>query len=61
MMKDMVHDHSSVPHPKGHSHAMEERERKSFHFEFTTLRFNPVSEFGEWEGKKNIISNFINT
>ncbi|SHI95478.1 hypothetical protein SAMN04488096_10672 [Mesonia phycicola] len=58
-MRDMVHGHSSVPYPKRHFQAMEERERKNFHFEFTTLRFYPISEFGEWEGKKNIISNFI--
>lgn len=56
-MTDMVHGHSAVPQPKRHINAMKERERKDFHFEFTTLRFKPVSEFGEWNGKKNMIPN----
>jgi len=55
-MTDMVHGRSSVPHPKQHSNAMKERDRKDFHFEFTTLRFKPVSEFGEWNGRTNIIA-----
>jgi hypothetical protein len=54
-MIDMVHGHSSVPKPERHLLAMKERERKDFHFEFTTLRFIAVSEFGEWNGQKNII------
>ncbi len=57
-MVDMVHGHSSVPKPKRHIDAMKERERKDFHFEFTTLRFIPISEFGSWNGKTNIIPNF---
>lgn len=55
-MTDMVHGHSSVPQPKRHSDAMKERERKDFHFEFTTLRFKPISEFGAWQGKNNFTS-----
>ena len=54
-MESMVHGHSSVPQPKRHSKAMVERERKDFHFEFTTLRFKPFAEFGEWDGRTNII------
>ena len=54
-MVQMVHGHSNVPQPKRHSDAMKERERKDFHFEFTTLRFIPISEFGEWNGKSNLI------
>lgn len=54
-MENMVHGHSSVPQPKRHSKAMKERERKDFHFEFTTLRFKPFAEFGEWDGRSNII------
>lgn len=50
-MTDMVRGHSSVPDPKRHSDAMKERDRKDFHYEFTTLRFRPLSEFGEWEGR----------
>jgi hypothetical protein len=56
-MTDMVHGHSSVPQPQRHIHAMKERDRKDFHFEFTTLRFKPISEFGEWNGQTNIIPN----
>lgn len=56
-MTDMVRGHSSVPHPKRHLNAMKERDRKDFHFEFITLRFKPISEFGEWNGRKNIIPN----
>lgn len=54
-MTDMVHGHSKVPKPKRHADAMKERDRKDFHFEFTTLRFKPISEFGEWNGQRNII------
>jgi hypothetical protein len=54
-MTDMVRGHSSVPQPKRHIDAMKERDRKDFHFEFTTLRFKPISEFGEWDRRSNII------
>ncbi len=54
-MTDMVHGHSKVPQPKRHINAMKERDRKDFHFEFTTLRFKPLSEFGEWKGKSNYL------
>ncbi|AYN01087.1 hypothetical protein [Chryseobacterium sp. 3008163] len=56
-MTDMVHGHSKVPKPERHADAMKERNRKDFHFEFTTLRFKPISEFGEWNGRRNIIPN----
>ena len=56
-MTNMVHGHSAMPKPKRHSNAMKERERKDFHFEFTTLRFKPISEFGSWKGKENYIPN----
>tara|TARA_R110002074_G_scaffold59183_2_gene144274 strand:- start:66885 stop:67598 length:714 start_codon:yes stop_codon:yes gene_type:complete len=54
-MIDMVHGHSAMPKPKRHSNAMKERDRKDFHYEFTTLRFKPILEFGEWNGKSNFI------
>jgi hypothetical protein len=54
-MTNMVHGHSAVPLPKRHSNAMKERERKDFHFEFTTLRFIPISEHGQWKSKTNFI------
>ena len=54
-MVDMVRGHSDVPRPKRHAVAMVERERKDFHFEFTTLRFRPLAEYGAWEGRTDII------
>jgi hypothetical protein len=56
-MTDMVTGHSSVEQPKRHANAMRERERKDFHFEFTTLRFKPIAEFGKWKGQSNFIPN----
>lgn len=54
-MLDMVRGHSAVPQPKRHADAMKERDRKDFHFQFTTLRFRPIAEYGAWEGRSNII------
>lgn len=54
-MTDMVRGHSAVPQPKRHLNAMKERERKDFHFEFTTLRFRPIAEYGSWKGETNYI------
>jgi hypothetical protein len=56
-MTDMVHGHSKMPQPKRHINAMKERDRKDFHFEFTTLRFKPLAEYGEWNNKRNYIPN----
>lgn len=54
-MVAMVHGHSAVERPKRHADAMKERERKDFHFEFTTLRFKPLAEHGAWDGRSNVI------
>ena len=54
-MTDMVRGHSTVPKPKRHIDAMKERDRKNFHFEFTTLRFKAISESGEWNGRSKVI------
>ncbi|MBF9239903.1 hypothetical protein I2I05_21100 [Hymenobacter sp. BT683] len=54
-MAAMVHGHSAVPQPKRHAQAMKERERKDFHFQFTTLRFKPLAEYGSWEGRTHLI------
>jgi hypothetical protein len=56
-MTDMVYGHSKLPQPKRHINAMKERDRKDFHFEFTTLRFKPLTEHGEWNNKRNYILN----
>jgi hypothetical protein len=54
-MVEMVRGDSSMPQPERHAVAMAERRRKDFHFEFTTLRFRPIEEYGNWEGRTNII------
>lgn len=54
-MIKMVHGHSAVPNPKRHSEAMKERDRKDFHIQFTTLRFKPIAEYGDWQGRRNIV------
>ncbi|HEX6367533.1 MAG TPA: hypothetical protein VF006_01295 [Longimicrobium sp.] len=54
-MVDMVRGRSAVPRPERHAAAMAERQRKDFHFEFTTLRFRPLAEYGSWEGRTSII------
>jgi hypothetical protein len=54
-MTDMVRGHSPVPKPQRHSDAMRERDRKDFHFEFTTLRFKPIAEYGAWNGRSQYI------
>ena len=56
-MMDMVHGHNKMPEPKRHINAMKERDRKDFHFEFTTLRFKPLKEYGEWHYNRNYIPN----
>lgn len=60
-MVDMVFGRSPVPDPKRHVNAMKERERQDFHSEFTTLRFRPISEAGEWNGRTNFIPNLTET
>lgn len=54
-MTDMVFGHSKMPKPKRHIDAMKERNRKDFHFEFTTLRFRPISEHGKWNDNHKFI------
>lgn len=54
-MTDMVHGRSSALSAKRHVRAMEERNRKDFHHEFTTLRFRAISEHGSWEGRNQLL------
>ena len=54
-MTDMVFGHSKMTQPKRHINAMKERNRKDFHFEFTTLRFKPLAEYGAWKNKHDYI------
>ncbi len=50
-MLDMVKGHSKVDEPNRHIDAMKERERKDFHYEFTTLRFSVISASEKWGSK----------
>ncbi len=54
-MTDMVSGRSTATDRMRHAAAMTERERKDFHFEFTTLRFRCLSEHGSWQGRTNIV------
>jgi hypothetical protein len=54
-MTDMVAERANGPGGRRHAAAMIERERKDFHFEFTTLRFRCLSEHGSWQGRTGIV------
>ncbi|MDA0657981.1 MAG: hypothetical protein O2931_17630 [Planctomycetota bacterium] len=54
-MTDMVHGRSAAPSADRHAKAMQERNRKDFHHEFTTMRFRPISEQGCWLGKDRLL------
>ena len=54
-MTDMVHGRSQAAAADRHAKAMQERNRKDFHHEFTTLRFRPIAEHGCWEGKDRLL------
>lgn len=50
-MTDMVHGRTAALSAGRHAMAMQERNRKDFHHEFTTMRFRPISEHGCWQGR----------
>ena len=54
-MTAMVHGHGKVDRPELHAAAMKERNRKDFHHQFTTLRFQPLEEQGSWQGRSNFL------
>lgn len=54
-MTDMVHGKCSLPGSSRHANAMAERDRKDFHHQFITLRFQAISEHGEWLGRSDFI------
>ncbi|MGG5577135.1 hypothetical protein ACPDHL_07325 [Myroides sp. C15-4] len=54
-MTDMVLGHSKVEQPQRHKKAMQERSRKDFHLEFSTLRFKPIAEYGTWQGQQRFV------
>jgi hypothetical protein len=56
-MVNMVHGRNQAD-GESHKLAMQERLRKEFHHEFTTMRFTPFKETGTWNGKSNYLSAF---
>lgn len=54
-MVAMVHGQGSAPGAQRHAVAMDERDRRDFHHEFTTLRFRALSEHGSWKGRERIV------
>lgn len=47
-MLSMVRGRHAERDGTGHVNAMRERARRDFHYQFTTLRFVPLSEHGRW-------------
>jgi hypothetical protein len=54
-MTDMVHGKGADPGASRHSEAIRERNRKDFHYSFTTLRFRAISEHGRWMGQGDFV------
>ncbi len=54
-MTDMVHGKGSALGADRHAKAMIERNRKDFHYKFTTLRFQAIAEYGAWAGRSDIV------
>jgi len=57
-MIDMVRGRDAIDAINGakrHAVAMAERERKDFHYEFTTLRFRAIAEHGIWNGRSHFV------
>jgi len=48
---NMVHGRNKPSDGDSHKLAMQERIRKDFHHEFSTMRFAPFKEVGVWNGK----------
>ena len=53
-MRDMVRGRREADGTH-HRDAMIERARKPFHYEFTTMRFVPLSEHGQWPGGPRLL------
>ena len=52
-MINMVNGQNKSRDGESHKLAMIERNRRPFHLEFSTMRFTPTSEWGEWGGRSN--------
>lgn len=51
-MNDMVHGRGAAADAAVHQAAMAEQRRQDFHHESTFMRFRPLSEHGEWQGRQ---------
>lgn len=54
-MTDMVHGRSDVPDAHVHQMAMAEQRRRDFHHESAFMRFRPLSEHGQWQGRRLLL------
>jgi hypothetical protein len=50
-MTAMVHGDAHTPASQVHREAMAEQRRRDFHHESTFMRFRPLSEQGQWQGR----------
>ncbi len=55
-MTNMVQGRSAQHDGESHKFAMQARDRRDFHHEFSTMRFVPVGEFGDWNSRSNYIA-----
>lgn len=53
-MINMVNGRNKLVDGESHKLAMQERVRRDFHYEFSTMRFVPFKESGVWNGKSEI-------
>lgn len=55
-MTNMVYGKNKLDDGESHQLSMQEMIRKNFHHEFTTMRFAPFAEAGEWDGKSDLFA-----
>ena len=51
-MTEMVHGRGEGPNAHVHQAALAEQRRRDFHYESAFMRFRPLSEHGEWQGRR---------
>jgi len=51
-MTEMVHGRGDGPNAHVHQAALAEQRRRDFHYESAFMRFRPLSEHGEWQGRR---------
>lgn len=58
-MLSMVQGKNKINDGESHKLAMQERTRKDFHHEFSTMRFTPIKEVGMWNGKSGYTTELV--